>query len=178
MKYNKMHRNNNGISLVELLVVVAILSIAIGVTGIAVSFAGSKNTERCAKLVDDALESTRMNSLAREGVCALELDTTANTITSLVLDTVTGTMVPEGDAVLLPQRVTLTLESVGAFDLAASDVLRIQFDKSTGRVARIEADGGTVSVNLVRIHSEDASGKRVTVVLVTATGKHMIEYGN
>ena len=88
---------------------------------------------------------------------------------------------PDSDAEDLPARVTYSLESEGGYDFSGNKVIEIEFDKSTGKVSGLTADGVSINVknvNLIRMNAVNLSGKRATVVLVVATGKHYVEYGS
>lgn len=169
-KAAKILQQNRGITLIEILVVVAILSIAVGMAGISISLLFSRDAESCAKSIDTMLETSRMRTMSREGVH------------SFVLDTASGEceIAPDGDREELPSRVTVSLTSVGTYDFSSNTVIEVDFDKSTGRVLALRADSVPVNiddVSLIRMHAENQDGKRATVVLVVATGKHFVEYG-
>ena len=155
----RVQKDNNGITLVEVLIVVAILSIAVGMAGVG------------AKTINTMLEKCRMSSLSREGDFSFELDT----------ENAECVIFPDSDAEDLPARVTYSLESEGGYDFSGNKVIEIEFDKSTGKVSGLTADGVSINVknvNLIRMNAVNLSGKRATVVLVVATGKHYVEYGS
>ena len=169
-KAAKYLQQNKGMTLVEILVVVAILSIAVGMAGISISLLFSRDAESCAKSMDTMLEASRMRALSREGTHSFVLDT-ANRECSIT---------PDGDLDELPSRVDISLTSVGTYDFSSNTVIEVDFDKSTGRVLALRADSVPINVDdvsLIRMHAENQDGKRATVVLVVATGKHFVEYG-
>lgn len=53
-------QQNKGMTLIEVLVVVAILAITVGIAGVSISLATSRDAEKSAKIINDALESSRM----------------------------------------------------------------------------------------------------------------------
>ena len=167
----RVQKDNHGITLVEALIVVAILSIAVGMAGVGVSLLYSRDSERGAKTINTMLEKCRMSSLSREGDFSFELDT----------ENAECVIFPDSDAEDLPARVTYSLESEGGYDFSGNKVIEIEFDKSTGKVSGLTADGVSINVknvNLIRMNAVNLSGKRATVVLVVATGKHYVEYGS
>lgn len=168
---NKIKENNRGISLVEILVVIAILSILVGMAGVSISLLYSRDSERAAKTINTMLEECRMNSLSREGDFTFRMDT----------ENAECSMVQDSDREELPFRVTYTLESEGDYNLSANKVVEIEFDKSTGKVKSLKADGAAVDIKkvyLIKMNAESSSGKKAAVVLIVATGKHYIEYGS
>ncbi len=174
MKAINNTNKNAGITLVEILVVVCILSIAVGLSSISISLIYSRDTERCAKEINAALENVRMNSMSMKGTFSLDIDRRNNQI----IKNTPG----ERDVEQLADRVAITFESESV-DFTGIETLRIVFDKSTGKVIGYQtADGRdfeTEKIKLLRIRCANESGKKVaTVVLVKNTGKHYVEYGS
>lgn len=153
---------NKGITLVEVLVVLAILAIAVGGAGIGISLAYSRDAEKCAKTINAALENTRMLSMSKKGNFTMELDMENNKLYIRSSEEVAPVLEEE-----LQNRVKIFLP-----DNAGATSLSVRFDKSTGKVFSMssEKDG------ILRITSENNGGRRATVVLVKGTGKHYVEY--
>lgn len=163
-------QQNKGLTLVEVLVVIAILSITVGMAGISISLLFSRDAERCVKSVDTMLETARMRTMSQEGEHRFILDTEQRVCQ----------ISPNEEQEKLPSRVNLSFSSAGVYDFSSNTKIEILFDKSTGKVKEIRADDIPVSiedVNLLWIQAENGSGKRASVVIVTATGKHFVEYG-
>ncbi|MGN0377925.1 MAG: type II secretion system protein [Suilimivivens sp.] len=158
----KKNWNNKGVTLIEILVVVAIMSIAVGGAGIGISLAYSRDAEKCAKTINAALENTRMMSMSEKGNFTMELDMENNML--YIRSSEESDPVYEED---LQSRVTITVPA----DLSATSVT-VQFDKSTGKVLSMSSE----SNGILRITSENNNGKKATVVLVKGTGKHYVEY--
>lgn len=155
--------SNKGFSLVELIIVIAILAIAVGIAGISISLAFSRDAERCAKTIDAALENARMNALSREGDFTLTIDNKTN---ELNLAGASTTKLQSG----------VTIKFSSSEGGISADKLAVRFDKTTGRVSNVSANGTAVNASLFRIECESSRGKRATIILVRATGKHYIEY--
>lgn len=154
--------NQKGVTLIEILVVVAILSIAAGSAGIGMSLAYSRDAEKCAKTINSALENTRMLSMSEKGVFTMEVDMENNIL--LIRNS------EETEPVLreeLQSRVQIYLP----VDTSATSVT-VQFDKSTGKVLSMSAEDN----GILRITAENNSGKKASVILVKGTGKHYVEY--
>lgn len=158
----KKARNNKGISLVEILIVVAIMSIAVGGSGVGLSLAYSRDAEKCAKTINAALENTRMLSMSQKGNFTMEIDLENNIL--YIRNSEASDPIEEEQ---LQRRVEISVPA----DASLTSVT-VQFDKSTGKVLSMsgESDG------VLRITSENSNGKRATVVLVKGTGKHYVEY--
>lgn len=157
----KRKYGNRGVTLVELLVVVAILSIAVGAAGISISLAYSRDAEKCAKSINAALENTRMLSLSEKGKFTMTLDMENNQIT--IDNSETGNVHTES----LQKNVKIYVPGQ-----EGTTSVSVRFDKSTGKVAAMDGEEN----GILRITSENNSGKKASVVLVKGTGKHYVEY--
>lgn len=171
--YRRLVYANKGMSLIEILIVVAILGILTGGASVGISLAYSRDAEKCAKTINTALENARMMAMSQQGNFVLELDMDNNklTITQLIKEqdgSETRTVVYEED---LQKRVNIYLSSEESE--ASATTVTVQFDKSTGKVSSMS--GGTAE-GILKITSENNSGKIATVVLIKGTGKHYVEY--
>ncbi len=151
---------NKGFSLIELLVVLAIMTVLVGGAGIGISLASSRDAQQSAKTIDNALAMARLCAMSREGDFTLEIDLQNNKLN----------IAGEGDDTL-PGKVEISVPGSGSVN-----VLQVKFDKSTGKVSQILLDGTPYGDGVLRIKSENPNGKVATVVLVVNTGKHFIEY--
>jgi prepilin-type N-terminal cleavage/methylation domain-containing protein len=57
--------NNKGVSLVELIVVMAIMSVLIGTVSYGISFSSGKQAEECARKIESTLEAMRTASIGK-----------------------------------------------------------------------------------------------------------------
>lgn len=176
MKINEEFRKeeNRGFSLVEVLVVIAIVSILAGICSVGMSLAGSRNAEKCAKLIHNALEGARMSSLSQEGTFILLLDGDNHRLT--VTSSVNGIV----EEIPLPARVNITAEVNGNSLSETGTVLSTEFDKAGGGVKTLALDGSTIAADdfhTVTITAvNDDGSKEAHVLLIRRTGKHYVEY--
>lgn len=163
--------NHAGISLVELLLVIAIISIAVGMTGIGISLVFSRDSEKCAKTIEGALATAKMSSMAQKGIFTMKIDAPGHSVE--VHSSESGIILEEA----LQSRVTVSFEVIGGTaDLSGAEDLSVIFDKSTGKVKAVSSGGSSVDGTVFKIHCENESGKRASTVLVAATGKYYVEY--
>lgn len=159
----KKFGKNSGFSLVEILVTVAILSILTAGVGVGISLAGSRDAQKSALLVNDALENTRINGMSMSGDYTLTLDMEKMQYT--IESSVKGIVKEE----MLPQRVTAV---IAGYETAKK--LTVSFDNAAGAVKRMQADGEEIA-DILELTFENPQGKKAVVVLVKATGKHYVE---
>ncbi len=173
----RLSGNNQGLTLVELMIIIAIMAILTSIVGINISLAFSRDAENCAKKIDTELEKVRMSSMSERGDFRLELARTPN---GPRMDYVSELAGRTPDEIIernraLPSQVAISFEGDGA----ALSVMQIEvaFDKSTGRVIEIRGDGTVLDIDVLRIRCLNSDDRRVaTVVLIRRTGKHYVEY--
>lgn len=170
----RFQKENKGVTMAELLVVIAILCIAVGITGLSISLVNSRDSEKCARIIEELLEEARRDGMTMPGNFTLKLDTQNHKVEIICLkddgtrETVTSKT--------LPSQVAVSLEAAGTgMDISADTSLEVKFNKGNGRVKSVESGGRLVDGTLLSIHC-DSDKRRVTVVLVWATGKHYLNY--
>lgn len=175
-RIKKLCINHKGITLVEILVVVAIISIIIGGIGISISLMYSRDAERAAKIIDTSLESARMGSMSQKGTFSTVLDIENNILNIIQNKTGGGKEIIESKS--LPGNITITLkEADGVIDLSAAKKIEISFNKSVGKVREFRVDEVTpVDTNMITITCRNNSGKKASIIIIKLTGKHYIEY--
>lgn len=183
---HSVKKNNHGYTLVELIVVIAIMSILVGGSSIGLSLLFSKDASSCATRLNDAIYTTRMNSMSKTGNYTLKVDNTgtANIATiacSDVTPAIPDTVIPLDDT-QNTKRTTIkayfATESNLAANLDGQEIIlpiNIKFDKAKGSV-KFDIDGdGTDDDGIIifKIHAERGN-RDAKVQLVTTTGKHTI----
>lgn len=158
----------------ELLLVIAIMSIAVGIAAVGLSLVYSRDAEKCAKLIDNALEETRMSALSQAGSFRLTVDGTNHILSVESL----GSAAPEEKQ--LPENVEIKVCAEGGSAKAEGKCITVEFDKAAGKVKEITVDGAAVgrdSYHTVRISAEArGNSRKAAVMLIKLTGKHYIEY--
>jgi len=185
--------NNAGFSLVELIVTIAVASVLVGGATIGASLVFSRDASRCATILNDALYSTRMDSMSKPGKYTIEIkDNNADASHSQYVAVVTCEIERPGESSEITRNtiylegesgrntidtITATLKkSDGNVSLIAnhSDTLTFSFDKSKGCVNK---DAGTdiTEDGIIIFHITPTRGSNeADVSLITSTGKHTI----
>ncbi len=167
--HNRRRIVNGGYSLVELMIVIAIMTVMVGVISVGVSVMFSKDAEAAAKIIDDELSEVRMLSMSKNGkfemVLSFDYDDPSKN----------GIVIERDDSgiktVDLGKKARISVE-YGGTTLTSGDVV-IEFDKGNGSVRKI--NGATVS----GVCTFTATGARVAsrvsnVDLVITTGRHYV----
>ncbi len=169
-------------SLVELVVVVAIMVVMTGVLSLGFNMLFAKDAEYVAVRMDDMFTEARTASMSKEGIFtyAFHIDA-GNPENSYVkidqtikdpddpMDTGTTT---EYKNVPLNKSVTVTINGSAATDLS------VEFDKAKGSVKTVKINGSAVTISQIysiEVTSQRNTSKKNTVTLISATGRHYME---
>ncbi len=164
-------KKNAGFSLVELIVVVAIISVLITAVAITFSVVGKANAKSYATTLKQAIASARSDTMGRVQN-TYELIITGNddeTVDVRIGETGSKKKIGEKD-------IPVELYSDGALvKMVPGRVFRMRFSKSDGHVTYMHFDGGAIdafdSPGELQIQCGSNSGKHYTVHVVKQTGK-------
>lgn len=164
-------KNNAGFSLVELMIVVAIISVLIGVITITYSIVGKANAKSYATTLKQAIASARSDTMGR----------VQNTYELIITGNADGTVdvqIGQGGSRqrIGDSKTPVELFSDGAaVSIIPGRIFRMKFSKSDGHVTYMHFDGGAidafVSPGELHIQCGQTSGKHYTVHVVKQTGK-------
>lgn len=176
--------NNKGFSLIELIVIIAIMGVLVGGASLGIGLVFSKDAMKCATRLNDSIYDARANSMYKAGEFKLIIDNSgsANTATISQTDLTPAT----SDTVYLDgvdssKKTTISArfvtEAVPA-GTAISLPVSVTFDKAKGNVySVVDADEMTYGDGIIVFEIEPLRGNRnrkAKVQLVTTTGKHTI----
>ncbi len=101
-------RDNRGVTLVELIIVIAIMSIVIGITGYGLGLVTNKPVDECAKKMEMALNRNRTNAMGKK-VCYIEFYMDNNRVTMYEYMTDASNNVQESTVVIGAEGVKMRL---------------------------------------------------------------------
>jgi len=173
--------NNDGLSLIELIVVISIMSILTGMVSIGINLAFSKDATKCAGKLNDAIYTTRMESMSKAGAYYMEVKKTGTEYVAVIND---GTSDVSTEQLSENGRISsISCELNGdTIEISESDTVKIAFDKSKGNVNKYndiafttDGSSGTYVDGLIVFTIIQKNGnKSETVTPVTSTGKHKV----
>lgn len=176
--------NNKGFSLIELIVIIAIMGVLVGGASLGIGLVFSKDAMKCATRLNDSIYDARANSMYKAGEFKLIIDnkdgvnvaTISQTdLTPATSDTVYLDGVDSGKKTTISARFVTVTEAVPEeTDLRLP--LNLTFDKAKGNVySVVDADGMTYGDGIIVFDITPLRGNRTAKVqLVTTTGKHTI----
>ena len=176
---------NKGYSLVELIVVIAIMAIMVGVTSLGLGMMFTRDANYVAVRIDDELTEARTLAMSREGVFVYSLhidsDSKKNSIriykVTSEADPISDSLTPYKE-VPLDKSVTIDIknktDSETTITPSAGGSLNIYFDKSNGSVKKVGSNSGK-GVYIFKVTSTKNSSKTKEVTLVATTGRHYTE---
>ena len=157
-----MRHNNKGFSLVEIIIVVAIMTVLIGVTGYGISLSSGKAADECARKLASCMQHARTATMGKysttitikkdaDGIWAEEVVTTANADGTENTENPIGTKTKIGDA-----KVSIT------FNDADFSEIQFIFNRGTGGLSSY-ADQAEVWFTV----SKASTTKKVVIVPIT-----------
>ena len=191
--FSDIRKDDKGLSLVELIVVLSIMVVLIGLISVSISMLFSRDAERSAKLIDDQMSETRLSAMSKQGTFIIRIhtededtgDPSGNYIEIEKSSLARAAPGEEPAAVTttktrvdIDRNVFITFGTSGSVpDKASDDMLEITFDKADGHVTQIKSNGETFSTNDVfeiQVRSRNKT-KSKTVYLMPVTGRHYLE---
>ena len=175
--------NNKGFSLIELIVIIAIMGVLVGGASLGIGLVFSKDAMKCATRLNDSIYDARANSMYKAGKFELSIDNSGSAnvatvsqtdLTPVTSDTVYLDGVDSGKKTTISARFVTVTEAVPEeTDLRLP--LNLTFDKAKGNVYfDVDADG-TYDDGIIVFDITPLRGNRTAKVqLVTTTGKHTI----
>lgn len=169
----RIENKNAGFSLVELIVVIAIMSIMLGMTGIGISLMFSRDAEKCAVEIEGGLDKVRAYSMSKPGIWYLEVKqdpTDENVYMTIYRD--------EGNAgatYKVYEKVNL-----GSRAVIIPEKVEIWFNNASGAVKKVVVNDVLLDltandITKIEVQNSGNENKKKTVNLVHITGKHFIE---
>lgn len=176
--------NNKGFSLIELIVIIAIMGVLVGGASLGIGLVFSKDAMKCATRLNDSIYDARANSMYKAGKFELSIDNTGSANTATISQTdltpvTSDTIYLDGEdsskkTTISARFVTEAVPAGTAISLPVS----VTFDKAKGNVySVVDADERTYGDGIIVFEIEPLRGNRnrkAKVQLVTTTGKHTI----
>lgn len=178
-KVNSKVADNRGVSLVELIVVVAIMSIIVGISSYGLGLMFTRDANYVAVRIDDQLGEARTLSMSKGGVYICELhidDSDPYTGSGITIYSTTDETLPKASwtkekEVPLDKKVSINVSDGGSLSVSSGDV-RFIFDKAKGNVKSVNGDSGAGKAYSITVTSRRNTSKFKTVTLVGNTGRH------
>lgn len=166
-----MKHDNRGFSLVELIVVAAILSVCTGIVAVSISAVSSSQARKCAVSIDAALSQCRVRAMSRAGEVYMTLSADADgTVTVAQFEEANGTATETFSDRVGSSRCAVSYMPKGAADSSALDAagITLAFDRDTG------AFDFTRNGNAVSSITVSGGGRSYVITLDALTGAHRI----
>lgn len=186
-------KNNKGYSLIEMITVIAILSIMVGGMTFGVSLVFSKDAFKCATAINDAVYDARAISMTKPGDYKLKVSKATGEFMAEIVqgdassETVVQTIRLDEKDTIDSIEVNLDSDST-TYNVDSSDIY-IGFDKSKGNADTYGTDfaggkigdsapGGSATysdgVIVFTVKQKRGNKPPETVSIVTSTGKHFV----
>ncbi len=171
-------RNDKGMSLAEIILVIAILAIFAGGAIGGMSYIRYGNAKTCASEINAALDRVRLEAMSRaekpflyiyQSGDSYYMKVSTEPATEALLDA-TGTRLGNRQLRLFYE-TTVSASSIEIGNFASGSYMQLGFEKGTGGISANPADSSYY--NKIMVADSDGT-PRYTITLVKATGKHFI----
>ncbi len=166
----KKDYDNRGFSLVEIIIVVAIMSILTATVSYGLSFSSGKPAEECARKLTSELQEARITTLGKNKVI-ITLENNSSDGLVLTKDIyIKDTATPDSHdrSVVGAKRVTLEYNTGSGYTpLAEGSSISFEFSRSTGALKPI-SDGGSEYYRYFKISK---ANKTMYIEIIPLTGK-------
>jgi len=196
-----MHKDNRGLSLVELIVVIAIMAVMMGAVGISFSMLSGAEAKQAALKMDAELNDIKTGAMSRAGeeMTIKYYDTVdeddgvpkegfyaVKTISTIRKSDAIDTVVTKADGTpdtekerIASSKVKITA-TIGGTDkvikspnYSGESAIIISFDRATGKLNKVKDEAGTELGDLEKLTFE-CGLKTIEMTFESETGKHVI----
>lgn len=170
--------NNKGVSFVEIIIVIAILSV-LGVSAFGgIRYINYGNKKNCAYTINAALDKIRLENMSKAEKASLYIYRSGNGYFMRVSAAVpmdahlddTGSQLGNDRFVISYETTARPGTKVEVGDYASGKYLKLSFDKGTGELN----SNGTDYYNNIYISDRDGT-VQYTIRLIQASGKHFVQ---
>ncbi len=169
-----MKCNNKGMSLVEIIIVVAMMSIILGVAGYGLSLSSTKHIDECAEKLTSAIQHCRTVTMGKnETTITIAYDGSGRVIVTENVTRVddTGALVTSSNQNIVGKKgltVTYGVSGIGGGEKSlATEPLTLKFNRGNGS---LEATNGSESLLCTKIVVSGNNGSK-NIEIVPITGK-------
>lgn len=181
--------NNSGFSLVELIIVIAIMAIVVTVAGLSVGTLTGRRVRKCADEIVSTIERARVLTLGKEQnnvECVISYDSTDKEYHAMVYQVINGTPTEVSDRVVGRDPIQVQVyfdddthaysltELKGALPYASSTQgLHLVFNRASGAFEAGTCEAGGTKKNFCKriVVSNSDGTRRIEITTVGRTGK-------
>ncbi len=174
-------KNNQGVTLIELIIVMLIISVLAGGAFFGIHSLDSGNTQSTAKKIDALLSYVRVQNMSKSYTYYLQIEETGGAFAANVVEDQGGGVQKK----ILTEKLKLSngnitytavdsLNNTTNYQIESGRILELSFTKDAGSIKTgvdsVDPTGGDIKTITI-----SAAGRNYTIRLVTTTGKHYIE---
>lgn len=176
-------KKNKGFSLIELIVVIAILAILAGILIGATGTLGNRRLNKCTSLLDGFMKKARIDAMAQNDVCGLRIYEKddiyyAETYGEINKNGSIEYQVKDKQKLGNAKEIEVSISKKDMSDkivLTGDSYIRIQYARSSGAITNIKVGTGESSRLDLTVITLKRGDKTQCIEMIPATGKHSIQ---
>lgn len=164
-----MKRDNRGLSLVELMIVIAILAVVSGIVALGIGVAISKPAEECARKIQQSLEGARVYTMGKQKLSVKYYISDGSVYAQETITYPNGITKDKNPEKIGAKSTKVTYKMGGTEYNLSAEPLILTFDRSTGGLNAAECSPSGISDEVEILVQRGSTVMKVT--LYSLTGK-------
>lgn len=174
-----MRKNNKGFSLVELIVVIAIMSVLLGIFVYSISLVSGRDAQKCANNISDALDQAKSYAMAKSGStdAYMEIRKMGNNFYIAEFYVPNSPVKDTGYTLIDTEKlgsgnVKISCNVGGSsYEIQGANKLKVTYDRLNGSFKQANIAGNTGKLQSIVV----TRGRTYQLTMVQSTGKHTLE---
>jgi len=167
-------KSDHGFSFIEIIVVLAIISVCVGITAASISNVSASQASKCAQEMNSILSKCRIRAMSRAASVSIKFyrNKDGDVIADYIENGITVSEDKMGNA---RAHVVYVTDTQHELNTSGATPLYLTFRRETGALKTLESNGITEATQQCTAIIISGGGQTYTIHLVPTTGMHTLE---